>query len=345
MLSRSSRLAPLRGLASARLMSGKAALVKSMAADLKAVAAAVDALGPDPKYAAVKGLVESEPHKSTMAALKENDMSWAWAMIESKPTKPAVTVAVAGAGSDAAVGALYRIAAGEMLGPEQPVELQVSGASAETLKDLEECGFPLLKGVKSSNAPVGGAAYAILLEGDMKALAGAAAPTTLVAVKGNTNALAASKASKASVTAITCAPQLAAEIALATSAGVSPASVEQVISWADGIADVSHAKVGGKWALKEGGAALPAVAPTASVEADAIVSHMKAWATGSNGKWVSMGVPAAGDYGLGEGLFFSVPVVCEGGSYSRIGGVSMTPEVASALEASRTALASEAASL
>ena len=114
---------------------------------------------------------------------------------------------------------------------------------------------------------------------------------------------------------------------------------------ADGIADVSHAKVAGKWALKEGGAALPAVDPTASVEADAIVAHMKAWATGSGGKWVSMGVPAVGDYGLGEGLFFSVPVTCEAGSYKRIGGVSMSPEVASTLEASRTALAGEAASL
>ena len=119
----------------------------------------------------------------------------------------------------------------------------------------------------------------------------------------------------------------------------------QVISWADGIVDVSHARVAGKWALKEGGAALPSVEATASVEADAIVAHMKDWATGSDGKWVSMGVPATGDYGLGEGIIYSVPVVCEPGSYKRVGGVSLTPEVASALEASRTALLSEAASL
>ena len=228
MLSAKAALRVSRGLAHARLMSGKAALVKSMAADQKAVAAAVAALGPDAKYATVKALVESEPHKSTMAAVKENDLSWTWAMLESNPTQKPVKVAVAGAGSDVGAATLYRIAAGEMLGPEQPIELVVSGASDATLKDLEECGFPLLKSVSSNASPVGGAAYAIILEGDAKALAGGAAADALVAVKGNTAALAASKASKASVTAITRGPQLAAQIALAKSAGVSPEAVENV---------------------------------------------------------------------------------------------------------------------
>ena len=225
MLSAKAALRVSRGLAHARLMSGKAALVKSMAADQKAVAAAVAALGPDAKYATVKALVESEPHKSTMAAVKENDLSWTWAMLESNPTQKPVKVAVAGAGSDVGAATLYRIAAGEMLGPEQPIELVVSARDA-TLKDLEECGFPLLKSVLE-RSPVGGAAYAIILEGDAKALAGGAAADALVAVKGNTAALAASKASKASVTAITRGPQLAAQIALAKS-GVSPEAVENV---------------------------------------------------------------------------------------------------------------------
>ena len=58
-----------------------------------------------------------------------------------------------------------------------------------------------------------------------------------------------------------------------------------------------------------------------------------------------MGVPAVGDYGMGEGFFFSVPVVCEPGEYKRVGGVTMTPEVAAVLESSRTALAAEAAKM
>lgn len=119
----------------------------------------------------------------------------------------------------------------------------------------------------------------------------------------------------------------------------------QVISWGSGIADVSHAVVDGKWAMKLTDGALATSEVTTSVAAEAVVAHMKDWALGSGGKWVSMGVPAVGDYGMGEGFFFSVPVVCEPGAYKRIGGVSMTAEVATALEASRTALAAEAAKL
>ena len=72
---------------------------------------------------------------------------------------------------------------------------------------------------------------------------------------------------------------------------------------------------------------------------------MKDWAVGSGDKWVSMGVPAVGDYGMGEGFFFSVPVTCSPGEYKRVGGVTLTPEVAAAMEASRTALMAEAAKL
>ncbi len=59
---------------------------------------------------------------------------------------------------------------------------------------------------------------------------------------------------------------------------------------------------------------------------------------------VSMGVPAAGsDYGIDQGLYFSVPVVCyPDGEYRRIGGVSMTADVAAACEKSRVALAAAA---
>ena len=107
--------------------------------------------------------------------------------------------------------------------------------------------------------------------------------------------------------------------------------------------DVSHATVAGKWALRDGGAALPEIGEIpSSMQADAAVMHMKDWATGSDGAWVSMGVPAVGDYGMGKGFFFSVPVVCSPGDYKRVGGVTISPEVAPALEASRKALSAEA---
>jgi len=64
---------------------------------------------------------------------------------------------------------------------------------------------------------------------------------------------------------------------------------------------------------------------------------------GSEGKWVSMGVPATGSYGTGAGLFYSVPVVCTPGKYKRVGSVSLTPEVAEVREESRLALVAEKA--
>lgn len=331
----------------ARLMSGKAPLVKALAADQKSLADAVAALGDSPAFAKVKALTESEPHASTMAKVKADDLSWTWSMIESAPSKPAVTVAVSTGGSAAGAAALYRIASGEMLGVDQPVTINVLGADAATIKDVEAIGFPLLKGISSSaseSAVMSGAAYAIALGGDMAALGKAASKGCLVGAAGCANAAKAAKGSSAVVTAITSAPALAASVELATAAGVSPSAVEHVISWADGTVDISHATVAGKWALKDGAAPMPAVGDISEgIEADAAVSHMKNLALGSEGAWVSMGVPAVGDYGMGSGFYYSVPVVCTPGAYKRVGGVTLTTDVAAALESGRVALTSSAA--
>lgn len=176
------------------------------------------------------------------------------------------------------------------------------------------------------------APYVLVLDGD----AGAVKADAVVAVAGCAAAakLAAAKPG-ATVVAVTSAPAMAAAAELASAAGVAPSEVSNVISWGTGFADVSHAVVGGKWALSIVDSALPAVTPTPEAEAAAAASTIKALAMGSEGKWVSMGVPAVGDYGTGEGIFYSVPVVCEPGSYKRVGGVSLTPEVAEAMEKSR----------
>jgi len=330
MLSRSSRLAS-RGLAT------KAGLVKGLAAEQKAVLAAVNKLGPGAPFAKVNEVMQAEPHASTFAKVREGGLSWSWSMLSSAPTKPAVTVAVAGK-SEAASETLYRIAAGEMLGPDTPVDIKVVGGDAAVIADVEACGFPLLKGIASATS-VAGAPYALVLEGDAAALAGKAEKGALVAVAGVGNAAAAAKGSAGSVTAITREAQMAAEFALAKSAGVDASMVDNVISWGEGFADISHATIGGKWALKDGGAALPATGDVSpAMSAEAAVSHMRDWACGSGGKWVSMGVPAVGDYGMGEGFFYSVPCVTTAGSYKRVGGVTLTAEVASAMEASRAKL-------
>jgi len=315
------------------------AAVKALSAEQKTLLAAVDALGPAPSYDTVTKLIASDPAlKATLDKVKAEDLSWTWSMLESAPSLPPVTVAVAGSGPVAAA-TLYRIAAGEMLGLSQPVTLQVTDSAVKA--DLEACGFPLLKGVTAASSPsaaLSGAAYAVVLDGDMKAAGAAAAPGTLVGVMGVANAMAAASASKASVTGIV-PTALAAETMLATSAGVDPASVKGVIAWGSGVADISHATVNGKWALKEGGNVLPAVPePSVAATADAVVAHMKAWATGSDGKWVSMGVPAVGDFGMGEGFFYSVPVVCTPGEYKRVGGVTLSPEVADVMEKERLSL-------
>jgi malate dehydrogenase len=171
----------------------------------------------------------------------------------------------------------------------------------------------------------------------MKAAGAAIGADALVGVVGVTNAMVASSAGKGSVTAITRPAQAAAESAIASATGADPASVKQVIAWGTGVADTSHAMVGGKWFKGE----VPASEPSTAVAADAIVAHMKDWALGSDGKWVSMGVPAVGDYGMGSGFFYSVPVVCTPGEFKRVGGVTLTPAVAEVMEKDRLALLAE----
>lgn len=170
--------------------------------------------------------------------------------------------------------------------------------------------------------------------------AGAAGNDAVVAVSGIAAAakLAAAKPG-ATVVAVTSGPAVAAAADLAAAAGVAPSEVSKVISWGAGFADVSHATVGGKWALSITDTALPAVTPSPEAEAEAAASTIKALALGTDGEWISMGVPAVGDYGTGTGIFYSVPVVCEPGVYKRVGGVSLTPEVAEAMEKSRLELA------
>ncbi|HLU77380.1 MAG TPA: malate dehydrogenase [Burkholderiales bacterium] len=54
---------------------------------------------------------------------------------------------------------------------------------------------------------------------------------------------------------------------------------------------------------------------SAASAASAAIDHMRDWALGSNGQWVTMGVPSDGSYGIPEGIVYGFPVVCANGGY------------------------------
>ncbi len=55
---------------------------------------------------------------------------------------------------------------------------------------------------------------------------------------------------------------------------------------------------------------------SAASAANAAIDHVRDWVLGTNGKWVTMGVPSDGSYGIPEGVMYGVPVTCSGGKYS-----------------------------
>jgi malate dehydrogenase len=54
---------------------------------------------------------------------------------------------------------------------------------------------------------------------------------------------------------------------------------------------------------------------SAASAANAAIDHMRDWALGTNGGWVTMGVPSNGEYGIPKDTMFGYPVTCEGGQY------------------------------
>ena len=86
--------------------------------------------------------------------------------------KPPVRVAVTGAAGNIAYAAVFRIAAGDMLGPDQPVILslleipQAMDALKGVAMELEDCAFPLVQGIEinsDANAGFGDIDIAMLI--------------------------------------------------------------------------------------------------------------------------------------------------------------------------------------
>src|SRR4051794_1086635 len=88
--------------------------------------------------------------------------------------KKPIKVAVTGAGGQIGYALIFRIAAGDVFGPDQPVALGLLEitpalpALRGTLMELEDCAFPLLADVRASDQPheaFAGADWVILVGG------------------------------------------------------------------------------------------------------------------------------------------------------------------------------------
>ena len=133
---------------------------------------------------------------------------------------------------------------------------------------------------------------------------------------------------------------------LATKSGKSVDSIEKMIVWGNHsptmYPDYRFATIGGAAAPavindeawyrdtfigtvgKRGAAIIEArgVSSAASA-ANAAIDHIRDWVLGTNGKWVTMGIPSDGSYGIPDGVMYGVPVICANGKYTRVTGLAI----------------------
>ena len=133
---------------------------------------------------------------------------------------------------------------------------------------------------------------------------------------------------------------------LAAKANVAVGDIEKMIVWGNHsptmYPDYRFASVGGKslkdlvndeaWNRdtfipkvgKRGAAIIEARGlSSAASAANAAIDHVRDWVLGSHGRWVTMGVPSDGSYGIPEGVIYGVPVTCANGEYTRITGLAI----------------------
>jgi malate dehydrogenase len=60
---------------------------------------------------------------------------------------------------------------------------------------------------------------------------------------------------------------------------------------------------------------------SAASAANAAIDHMRDWALGTGGEWVTMGVPSNGEYGIPQDVMFGYPVTCANGKYEIVKGL------------------------
>ncbi len=298
--------------------------------------------------------------------------------------KSPVRVTVTGAAGQISYSLIFRIAHGDLLGPDQPVILQLleippaMNALKGVVMELEDCAFPLLAGVVATDDPntgFKGTDYAFLVgarprsagmeRSDLlkvnaeifsvqgKALdqnAGRDVRVLVVGNPANTNALITLKnapnLNPRNITAMMRLDHNRSLSQLAEKTGSQTTKIEKMVVWGNHSAtqypDISYAAVEGKpmtgqvdqaWYVdvfiptvqQRGGTIIKARgASSAASAASAAIDHMRDWALGSDGKWVSMGVYSAGNsYGIDGDIIYSFPIVCEGGQWKEVSGLDV----------------------
>lgn len=319
--------------------------------------------------------------------------------------KAPVRVAITGGAGQIAYSLAFRIASGDMLGPDQPVILQLleippaMGALEGVVMELNDCAFPLVHGIVATDDPnvaFKDADYALLVGArprgpgmerkDLlqanaqifsvqgKALNDHASRDVKVLVVGNpanTNALIAREnapdLNPRQFTAMMRLDHNRALSQLAEKTGKHTTDIDKMIVWGNHSAtqypDLHHATVGGEAAMdlvdqawyendfipvvQQRGAAIIKArgASSAASAASAAVDHMRSWALGSNGGWVSMGVASDGSYGVAEGIVYSYPCVCENGDYTVVQGLEINAFSQARMDATEQELREERAAV
>ena len=298
--------------------------------------------------------------------------------------KAPVRVAVTGAAGQIGYSLLPRIAAGEMLGPDQPVILQLlelpldkaQAALKGVMMEMEDCAFPLLAGMTGTADPAvafkdvdvamlvgarprgpGMERKDLLLENAKifieqgKALDAVASRNVRVLVVGNpanTNAYIARKSAPSlpgrNFTAMLRLDHNRALTQLAQKSGKPVGSIRKLIVWGNHsptmYPDYRFATADGQslkaliddeaWnrdvfiptVAKRGAAIIAARGlSSAASAANAAIDHVRDWIHGSDGRWVTMGVPSDGSYAIPEGIVYGVPVITQNGEYTRVAGL------------------------
>ena len=131
---------------------------------------------------------------------------------------------------------------------------------------------------------------------------------------------------------------------LAGKAGVAVADIEKLVVWGNHsptmYPDYRFATAGGAslkdkiadeaWnretfipkVAKRGAAIIEARGlSSAASAANAAIDHIRDWVLGTNGKWVTMGIPSDGSYGIPKDVMFGYPVTCTNGKYEIVQGL------------------------
>jgi malate dehydrogenase len=295
-------------------------------------------------------------------------------------------VAVTGAAGQIGYSLLFRIAAGDMLGKDQPVILQLLEIPDEkaqkalkgVMMELEDCAFPLLAGM-SAHADANGAFRDVdvallvgarprgpgmerkdLLEANGaiftvqgRALDAHARRDVKVLVVGNpanTNAYIAMKSApsldKRCFTAMLRLDHNRALSQLAAKTGKPVGAIEKMLVWGNHsptmYPDYRFATVDGQsvkalindeaWNRdafiplvgKRGAAIIEARGlSSAASAANAAIDHIRDWALGTEGKWVTMGIASDGSYGIPEDVMYGFPVTVADGRYEIVQGLEI----------------------